>query len=74
LGKLFCKAVSHISRLLVIFLTPRSLGIGGLVACSIVGYGWYRYMTENIKGNARSGYKAQQDAKSKSSAKQKETK
>jgi hypothetical protein len=41
------------AELLGIFLTPRSLGVGGLVACSIVGYGWYRYMTENIKGAFR---------------------
>jgi hypothetical protein len=55
----------------VISLTRHSLGIGGLVACSFVGYGWYRYMTEDIRGNARSGY---QDSKPKSSGKHKDTK
>ena len=52
----------------------RSLAIGGIVACGFVGYGWYTYATESVKGSSRSGFqiKKQPDAKSKSSAPHKE--
>ena len=51
--------------------SPRSLAIGGAVACALVGYGWYAYMTQDIRGNARNGYRKQPDAKTKADAKSK---
>ena len=52
-------------------ILPRSLAIGGAFACSLVGYGWYTYMTEDISGNARQGYKRHPDSKSKADSKSK---